>query len=91
MEETLEGALARIFQGDLPTSPPPPALTSTPTSPPSTAAEAAKPPASSQLIRQAREAFDRAIQAQRQGEWARYGEEQKRLGAILEELSKNPE
>jgi uncharacterized protein len=90
MEETLEAALARIFHGDLPTTPPPgPSLTSTPTSQPPTAAEALKPPVPSELIRQAREAFDRAIQAQRQGEWAKYGEEQKRLGAILEELSKN--
>jgi uncharacterized membrane protein (UPF0182 family) len=89
MEETLEGALARIFQGDRST-PPPPEPSSTQTSAPSPASEATKSVASSELIRQARETFDRATQAQRQGEWAKYGEEQKRLGAILEELSKNP-
>jgi uncharacterized protein len=73
MEETLEA----------------PEPSSTQTSAPSPASEATKSVASSDLIRQARETYDRAIQAQRQGEWAKYGEEQRRLGAILEELSKN--
>ena len=89
MEETLEAALARIFQGDHPATPAPP-LTSKPgTSAPSQVAETARSPAASELIRQAREAYDRALLAQRQGEWGKYGEEQKRLGAILEELVKS--
>jgi uncharacterized membrane protein (UPF0182 family) len=41
------------------------------------------------LIRQARESYDRAVQAQRQGDWAKYGEELKRLGAILEDLNRS--
>jgi len=36
-------------------------------------------------IRLLRGAFDRAVQAQRQGDWARYGEELKTLEAILTE------
>jgi uncharacterized membrane protein (UPF0182 family) len=89
MEETLEAALARIFQGDRSTPPPPPEPSSTQTSPPTPPSEATKPGASVELSRPARETFDRATQAQRQGEWAKDGEEQRRLGSILEELSKN--
>ena len=37
---------------------------------------------------QAREIYDRAMKAQREGNWALYGEEIKRLGEVLAELSK---
>jgi hypothetical protein len=40
------------------------------------------------LIRQAVEAYDRAVQAQRQGDWAAYGEELKKLGVLLQEMQK---
>jgi uncharacterized protein len=39
------------------------------------------------LLRQARQHYDAAIQAQRELDWARYGEEMRRLGLILQQLS----
>jgi len=81
MEETLEASLARIFQGEAGTAP----VTEAPAPP---GAPAAPPGVSSSLIRQAAEAYDRAVQAQRAGDWAAYGEEIKRLGAILQQLQK---
>jgi len=83
MEETLEGSLARIFQGSnlpdassraaQPSGPAPAGTTLT--------------PGNSGLIRQAREAYDRATQAQQRGDWAVYGDELKKLGAILQDLN----
>jgi hypothetical protein len=40
------------------------------------------------LAAQARQHYDRAIEAQRAGDWARYGEELKQLGAVLERLAR---
>jgi hypothetical protein len=37
-------------------------------------------------LKQAREVYDRMIQAQRQGDWAKYGEELTKLGTILKDL-----
>ena len=37
-------------------------------------------------VTDAREAYQRAIEAQKAGDWAKYGEEIKRLGEILERL-----
>jgi len=84
MEETLETSLARIF-GNAPATP-----TQTPTAgTPQTSALPAQPsPTSDSLPAQARQHYDRAIQAQRDGDWARYGEELKRLGAVLEQMQK---
>lgn len=39
-------------------------------------------------INEAQAAFDRALDAQRAGDWSRYGEEIKRLGDILQQLRK---
>ncbi len=84
MEETLEGSIERIFKGTLLASP------SFQTTPPPAAPVAAEAPSQDTgLIRQARDTYDRAVQAQRQGDWAKYGEELKKLGTILEELSKS--
>jgi uncharacterized membrane protein (UPF0182 family) len=41
-----------------------------------------------QLAAEARAAYDRALAAQREGDWARYGEEIKRLGEILQRMGK---
>ena len=83
MEESLEGSLERIFGGESPA----PVPRGTPVQAATGAAESAAP-ASGGLIQQAREAYDRAVQAQRQGDWARYGDELKKLGAILENLNR---
>jgi len=83
MEETLEASIARIFQGEFPAAAvtPQPA----PAQPASPGAPGAEPQA---LIQQARDAYNRAVQAQRQGDWARYGEELRKLGAILDQLGR---
>jgi hypothetical protein len=84
MEPTLEASLARIF-GDAPASPKTEA-----TAPQPGETLAAAPPAATtaNLAEQAKQQFDRAMQAQREGDWARYGEEIKRLGATIEQMSK---
>ena len=82
MEETLEASIDRIFQSDL--LPPPTESTETG----GAAAPVAPASGAGDLLQQAGEAYDRAVQAQRQGDWARYGEELKKLGAILNQLQK---
>jgi uncharacterized protein len=85
MEETLEEALGRLFaRGELP-PPSEAASASTPVETPPASPRAADAAA---LAAQARQHYDRAIQAQREGNWALYGEEIKRLGDVLEKLSK---
>jgi len=86
MEETLDEALQRLFprHGG---PPPPPAAGQEPapvetTTPPPAAADAAA------LAAQARAHYERAMKAQREGNWALYGEEIKRLGEILEKLAR---
>ena len=84
MEETLETALERLFPGggrqptpQLEAGAPPPAP-GAPQPPPS--AESAD---IAGLAAQARAHYDRAMQAQREGNWALYGEEIRRLGEVL--------
>jgi uncharacterized membrane protein (UPF0182 family) len=73
MEETLEAGLGRLFGAGVGTAAEsPPAGTS--------GASAAE------LARQASEIYARAVEAQRAGDWARYGEELSRLGAVLKAL-----
>jgi uncharacterized membrane protein (UPF0182 family) len=81
MEETLDKALARLFPVD--GTPPPPATTTTRPSAPSGSAVAAP----SGIAALAQQHYERAMQAQREGNWARYGEEIKRLGELLEQMS----
>ena len=84
MEETLEASLARIF-GNAPATP---TQTPAPGTPQTSALPTQPPQTSDSLATQAKQHYDRAIQAQREGDWARYGEEIKRLGAVLEQMSK---
>jgi uncharacterized protein len=99
MEETLEASLARIFgSAAVPTAPPPaqPETQANAAPPQPGASPAALPPppaasvagAAPDLGARAKQHYDRALQAQREGDWARYGEEIKQLGAVLEELSR---
>jgi uncharacterized membrane protein (UPF0182 family) len=50
-------------------------------------AEAPAGPRAGGLVAEARSAYDRAVAAQRAGDWAAYGEALDELGRILEELS----
>ena len=47
---------------------------------------AAAPPGTGSLASRAQDHYSRAIRAQRDGNWALYGEEIQRLGEVIEEL-----
>ena len=91
MEETLEAGLARLFGGQAPAARPSadgaaPASTAAPGQ---TAPAAAQPVASDQVSALAAEAgthYQRAIDAQRAGDWAKYGEEIRLLGQTLDKM-----
>ena len=78
MEETLEQGLARLFG----------AGTGQPAKPGGVIVPSIETPDTSgeNLTKQAAEAYDAAIRAQRDGDWGRYGEEIKKLGEILNKL-----
>ena len=92
MEETLEQGLARLFgaEGDARAAragrdvsgvAAPAAVQPAP----STGAPAPSAP-TGPLAQRAREHYDRALAAQRAGDWATYGEEIKRLGEVLRQM-----
>jgi uncharacterized membrane protein (UPF0182 family) len=83
MRETLDDALAELFGGTAgPRRLPEPAV----------AAAAAEPATGdsrlASLAQEARRRYDAAIQAQRDLDWAKYGEEMRRLGEVLEQLGR---
>ena len=82
MERTLEGGLARIFGGNVGVGPGPSGTGTTPAAD-TTGGGAPAPPATADLAAEARAVYDRAIAAQKAGDWAKYGEEIKRLGEVL--------
>src|SRR5262245_54445185 len=84
MEPTLDQSLARIF-GEGTTEERTPDLTST--TPPGATAPPKATVDTVALANQAKQLYDRALQAQREGDWAKYGEEIKKLGAVLGQLS----
>ena len=84
MEETLEKSLFQIFRGEIPERDLTEETFATGSEQPEVAA-----PATGDLVDQAKAAYDRAVQAQRKGDWAGYGAELKRLGAIIDELNQN--
>jgi len=84
MEGTLDAALERLF----PTDGKGPRLETAraaPAAPASAPSEASGAP-DADLVLQAREHYERAMESQRSGDWARYGEEIRRLGEILSRL-----
>jgi uncharacterized membrane protein (UPF0182 family) len=86
MEETLEASLARPFGGALDEEPRDLSL-QLPIAAAGPAGAAAAPDANlAELVRQAAEHYDRAIAAQRVGDWARYGDEIERVGELLRRL-----
>lgn len=80
MEETLEEGLTRLFGGVIDPGGRA-AATATPAAP-ARAGDAA----GAALARQAAELYQRALEAQRAGDWARYGEHLARLGEVLRQL-----
>jgi uncharacterized protein len=84
MEETLDEALDRIFpRGGKPAAPAPAVEPAAVEAAPGTA----RPDDAAALAAQARDHYDRAMRAQRDGNWALYGEEIKQLGEVLEKLA----
>jgi uncharacterized membrane protein (UPF0182 family) len=87
MERTLDDCLNRLFGAGGQVRRP----AAAPGAPPaeSTAPQPAPAPASAELgalAAQARAHYEKAIAAQRAGDWATYGEEIRRLGAVLEKM-----
>src|SRR3989449_115502 len=77
MEETLEAGLARLFGGRVEPSAAAAAPTGAARPGNGRAADLARPPA---------ELYQRAVAAQRSGDWARYGEALSQLGEVLRQL-----
>lgn len=84
MEETLETALERIF----PSGKRPAVAAAGAGATAATAAPASDLANLANLATRAHEHYQRALAAQRQGNWALYGEEIERLGEALEQLKK---
>ena len=92
MEPTLDQAIARVFGTTGDRGAPQTTRAATPgtpaTTPPSTgAAPAGVDQASWQrMASEARDTYQRALEAQKAGDWAKYGEEIRRLGELLERM-----
>jgi uncharacterized protein len=87
MEQTLEAALSRVFGGQQPAptrqeTGAAAAATGQPPTPPSAADALAG------LAAEARAHYERAVQAQRAGDWAKYGEEIRLLGEVLQRMKR---
>ena len=87
MEETLDAALDRLFppEGGAPVAPPARGEDAA-----NADAEVGRQP-SDTLAMRAREHYQRALQAQRDGNWALYGEEIRRLGEVLDQIGRRPD
>jgi uncharacterized membrane protein (UPF0182 family) len=89
MEETLDAAIARLF-GTTPPEPPAPdgesVRATEPGEPAPGAEETAGDPAMQSLAAEARAHYDRAVAAQKAGDWAKYGEELRLLGEVLNRM-----
>ena len=81
MRETLDQSLASLFGGEL--------NSADKTKPPIVAGENQTniPTDSAALLEQAKQQYQLALEAQRAGDWAKYGEELKRLGETLDKMS----
>jgi uncharacterized membrane protein (UPF0182 family) len=87
MEETLERGLGVIFGGAVASSPIPPGGAATPSvSTGATVTPAGMDARTADLIRQLQTAYDRAIAAQRAGNWSEYGTQMERVGELLRQL-----
>ena len=86
MEETLEAAIEKIFRPGVVIKPPEPEAGGA-ASAEALAAPAADTPLGT-LAGLAQQHYERALKAQREGNWAVYGEEIKQVGALLAQMSK---
>lgn len=91
MDRTLDAALAQLFEGARPSVAPTAADSTTPatstlTGRPATTTMPGADASAQSLAEQARQTYERALAAQRAGDWARYGEEIARLGELLARL-----
>src|SRR4051812_20521712 len=86
MAETLEAGLARLFGGNVPQTGD---SVSTVAAGTDSLAAPVTPPQRAGTITEAQQHYDRAIQAQRSGDWAAYGREIKALGDVLARLRNN--
>ena len=77
MEETLEAGLSRLFGGTIQAAAATPAIAPPPRTGDGGVAD---------LSARASELYQRAVAAQRAGDWSRYGEELARLGEVLRQL-----
>ena len=87
MEETLDEALSRLFPDGRPDVPSDLPIGTEPGAVEASRAPAPPPADIQALTAQARAHYDRAMKAQREGNWALYGEEIKRLGEVLQKLA----
>ena len=90
MEATLDAALTKIFGGSVTTTPAQPGSAPGQQPAPGPGAAGAKPaaaPDTPALIHEANQHYERALQLQRQGDWAGYGDEIKKLGEVLNKLA----
>jgi len=86
MQDTLDAALSQIFSGAVTTTEAPP--TSAGQAAPAPAKAAGAPGIDIQaLIREANQHYQRALEFERQGDWAGYGAEVKKLGEVLNRLA----
>ena len=83
MSETLDGALTDLFGGSSGVRGVAPSEAAAPAG---AGAPAAAVAALRSLIAEARQRYQNAMEAQRAGDWARYGEEIRQLGALLERI-----
>lgn len=89
MEATLEAALARLFGGAAASAAAPEETRAASNQPGPAAPTSAAPPNPqlASLAAEARTHYDRAVAAQRAGDWATYGQELKLLGDALQKMS----
>jgi len=85
MRETLDGALAELFGGNTTVRSSVPVAAAIPGVPELTGAVSADVRS---LLAEARQRYDSALEAQRAGDWSRYGEEIKALGELLDRLAR---
>ncbi len=83
MEETLAGGLNRLFGGGVIAPRPMEAAVAAAAT---GVAAAPETDALSELVREAAERYDRALAAQRAGDWSGYGEEMRQVGELLRRL-----